>query len=57
MSAPRKLAANTHKVGNDSMPGTTGLARPHPQLDHGGDALVGDDPTASYPNAPGEECP
>jgi hypothetical protein len=24
---------NTHKVSSDAMPGTTGLARPHPQLD------------------------
>ena len=24
---------NTHKVSNEAMPGTTGLARPHPQLD------------------------
>lgn len=24
---------NTSKVSNDAMPGTTGLAKPHPQLD------------------------
>jgi hypothetical protein len=24
---------NTHKVSNDAMPGTTGLAKPHPRLD------------------------
>jgi len=24
---------DTHKVSNDATPGTTGLARPHPQLD------------------------
>jgi hypothetical protein len=24
---------NTHKVSNEATPGTTGLAKPHPQLD------------------------
>ena len=24
---------NTHKVSNDAIPGTTGLAKPHPPLD------------------------
>ena len=24
---------NTYKVSNDAIPGTTGLAKPHPQLD------------------------
>jgi hypothetical protein len=24
---------NTHKVSGDAIPGTTGLAKPHPQLD------------------------
>jgi len=24
---------NTHMVSNDAAPGTTGLAKPHPQLD------------------------
>jgi len=24
---------NTHKVSNDAIPGTIGLAKPHPQLD------------------------
>ena len=34
---------NTHKVSNDATPGTTGLAKPHPQLDRApGEPLLKD---------------
>jgi len=31
---------NTHKASNDAAPGTTGLAKPHPQLDRAPDEPI-----------------